>query len=346
MILTYKIRHGRDFSSELSKARKIAEFAVRTKANTTASVRHIGLKSVIANQILRKYGRNKTIKQVRRVKLTLPAQGIRINNKSRIISIPCLGLDLRYDFPDYKSVSQVEIGEEYVHVSVEVDEPLQYNSGKYLGVDLNTTGHVAVAADPETGKMWKLGKQAYHIHNKYRDMRRRLQKLGKLRKVKQLRNRESRIVRNLNYRISRKIVEIAKASNRVIKLEDLTHIRKRAKTSKSFRYSLNSWSFYQLRQMIEYKAKLLGVVVCHVDPAYTSKTCSKCGALGDRDGKSFKCPSCGHVENADVNAAFNIALRQWHISILSQTEMRRKGALIPLEAQRRRKRATPEPFRF
>jgi putative transposase len=175
-------------------------------------------------------------------------------------------------------------------------------------------------------------------------MRRRLQKQGKLRKAKAIKNRESRLVRNLNHHISKKIVEIAKASNRVIKLEDLTYIRKRAKTSKSFRYSLNSWSFYQLRQMIEYKARLLGVVVCHVDPAYTSKTCSKCGALGDRDDKSFKCPSCGHVENADVNAAFNIALRQWHISILSQTEMHRKGALIPLEAQRHRKRATPEPL--
>lgn len=346
MILTFKLKHGRDFSNELDKARQIAVFAIKTKANTSAAVRHIGLKSAIANQILRKYGRNKNIKQVRNVKLTVPGQSVRINRTARIISIPSLGLDLQYNFRDFRAVNQVEIGEEYAHVSVEVDEPLQYNSGKYLGVDLNTTGHVAVAADPETGKIWKLGKQAYHVHRKYRNIRRRLQKQGKLRKAKWICNRESRIVRNLNHHISKKIVELAKASNRVIKLEDLTHIRKRARTSKSFRYSLNSWSFYQLRQMIEYKAKLHGVVVCHVDPAYTSKTCSRCGALGDRDDKSFKCPSCGHVENADVNAAFNIAARQWHISILSQTEMHRKGALIPLKAQRHRKLATLEPLRL
>jgi len=345
MILTFRLKHYRDFSGELNKARQIAEFAIKTRTNTSAAVKHIGLKSAVANQILRKYGRNKDIKQVRNIKLTVPAQGIKIDKKIRTISIPCLGLDLQYNFPEFITVNQVEVGEEYAYISVEVDEPLQYNSGRYLGVDLNTTGHVAIAADPESGKIWKLGKQAYHTHNKYRNMRRRLQKQGKLRKVKAIKNRESRLIRNLNHHISKKIVEIAKASNRVIKLEDLKGIRKNKKQSKSFRYSLNSWSFYQLRQMIEYKARLLGVVVCHVDPAYTSKTCSRCGALGDRDGKKFNCPYCGHVENADANAAFNIALRQWHISILSQTEMHRKGALIPLEAQRRRKLATPRPLR-
>jgi len=344
MILTFNLKHGRNFSAELDKARQIAEFAIRTRANTSAAVRHIGLKSAIANQILRKYGRNKDAKQVKSIKLTVPGQSTRIDKKARIISIPCLGLDLQYNFADFKSVNQIEIGEEYAHVSVEVDEPLQYNTGKYLGVDLNTTGHVAVAADPESGKVWKLGKQAYHVHRKYRNIRRRLQRQGTLRKAKAIKNRESSIIRNLNHHISKKIVEIAKASNRVIKLEDLTYIRKRAKTSKSSRYSLNSWSFYQLQSMIEYKARLLGVVVCHVDPAYTSKECSRCKALGDRDGKKFKCPYCEHVENADANAAFNIALRQWHISILSQTEMHRKGALIPLEAQRRRKLATPKPL--
>ena len=73
-------------------------------------------------------------------------------------------------------------------------------------------------------------------------------------------------------------------------------------------YSLNSWSFHQLNQFIEYKARLLGVVVAYIDPHATSKRCSRCGHTGNRHSKHFECPHCGHVDHADVNAAFNIAL--------------------------------------
>lgn len=73
-ILTYKIKHGKDFTAELAKAFKVAEYAVRNKHIknlSSTSVKQIGLPSAISNQVLRKYGRNKTIKKVRNVKLII-----------------------------------------------------------------------------------------------------------------------------------------------------------------------------------------------------------------------------------------------------------------------------------
>ena len=312
MILTYKIKHHQDYSDKLLRARRIAEYVVAHKPASakfsSKNVKHFGLKSVISNQIIRKYGRNEKIKKVSRVNLIIPNQGIK-NKEDNIIYIPSLKLNLEYYFPDnFEKINQIEIGREYAFVSITVPEKPELKPNHWIGVDRNTTGHVVVAGNPESGKILKLGKHAQHTHNKYKNIRKQLQTQGKYKKVKSIKNRESRIVRDLNHKMSRKIVDTAKENNCGIKLEELKGIRKNKKQSKSFKYSLNSWSFYQLQTMIEYKAKLLGVPVSYIDPAYTSQKCSRCGHIGNRNGKEFECPSCGHVDHADVNAAFNIAL--------------------------------------
>ena len=310
MILTYKIKHGRDFSDELRKARKVAKFAIQTHSLSSKDVKHIGLKSMISNQILRKYSRSNTAKSVKSVKLAVPNQGIKVDRDTKTISAPCLKLSLKYEFPDnFEKVNQIEVGEEYAYVSVSIQETELIKAEKWIGVDRNTVGHIAVVADPESGKVIKLGKSALHIHQKYKNIRKGLQKKGKYGKVKQIKDRESRIVKDINHKVSRKIVYTAKETGKGIKLEDLTGIRNGKHNTKSFRYAKNSWSFYQLQIQIEYKAKLLGVEVAYVDPAYTSKSCSRCGLIGDRNKKSFKCPHCGHVDHADSNAGFNIAKR-------------------------------------
>jgi putative transposase len=247
---------------------------------------------------------------VNSVVLTIPNQGIRVTKAERTIRIPCLKLTFHFRFrDDFEKINQIEIDGTFAMVSVTLNEPeVRVVSGS-VGVDRNTNGHVAVVGNPLTGKVWKLGKKAKHIHTKYKNLRRRLQKKRKFSMLKQIKRRESCIIRDLNHKISRKIVDIADAENVGIALEDLQQIRQRVKSHKSFRYSLHSWSYFQLEQMIKYKAKLRGIPVFFVEPAYTSQTCSRCGHLGKRQGKLFECLECGHVDHADSNASFNIALR-------------------------------------
>jgi putative transposase len=305
MILTYKVKHHQNLSEELRKGKQVALFALKTKSRTSKDVKHIGLKSVIANQILKKYSSNKKLKKISSVKLTLPSQAIQFKEKK--IKISSLKIEIDFD-KNIEKIKQIELDETYAYISCEVKEEPQDLYDSWMGVDLNTTGHILVAGIPQTGKVIKLGKKAHHIHQKYKNIRKKLQKKRKYRAVKKLKNKESKIVRDLNHKVSKKIVKEAKEKKVGIVLEDLKQIRKTTKTSKKFKYALHSWSFYQLRTFIEYKAKLLGVPVVKIAPSYTSQQCSRCGLLGERKRKCFKC-SCGHVENADVNASFVISLR-------------------------------------
>ena len=307
MILTYKIRHGRDFSVELVKARQVAQFAIEHRTLSSKDVREFGLKSVISNQILRKYSRNQNARKAKSVKLTIPAQGIRFNHEKRTISMPSLKFEVNYLFRnDFEKINQIELDGNFAYISVNISENAMIEPETYLGVDRNTTGHIAVVGNPVTGKILKLGKQAEHVRKKYKNMRKNLQKKGKYKKVKKSKKREIRIEKDINNKVSKRIVQEARQNGMGIKLENLKGVRN-AKSGRNFRYSLNSWSFYQLEQMIEYKARLLGIPVVYVDPYNTSKECSKCGQVGNRSGKSFKC-QCGHVDHADANASFNIAL--------------------------------------
>jgi len=308
MILTYKLKHGKDFSKELSLAKKVAEFAIVNRSQTSKDVKHIGLKSMIANQILRKYSRSKMVKEARSVNLGIPSQGIKVIRKE--IHVPCLNLKMPIRFGQrFDEINQIEIGKEYAFVSVTVKEPEKYSPTSIIGVDRNTSKHVLVAANINTGKVLKLGKECQHVHLKYKHLRKQLQKKGRFSLLKKIKHRESNIIRNINHQISKRLVEEAKNNKAVIVLENLKDIRKTARTRRKQRYSLNSWSFYQLGDMIEYKSKKYGVPIAYIAPQYTSQRCSRCGHIEakNRKLKQFHCAKCGVVENADANAGFNIA---------------------------------------
>ncbi|WP_246090496.1 transposase [Nonomuraea deserti] len=61
--------------------------------------------------------------------------------------------------------------------------------------------------------------------------------------------------------------------------------------------------------ILAYKAESAGRTLIAVNPAGTSRTCSRCGhsARENRATQAeFACTACGHAAHADVNAAVNI----------------------------------------
>lgn len=65
----------------------------------------------------------------------------------------------------------------------------------------------------------------------------------------------------------------------------------------------------EFRRQLDYKLSWRGGQLILVDPAYTSMRCGQCGNVekGNRRSQAeFSCMSCGHSNNADVNAAINI----------------------------------------
>lgn len=303
-------KHKLKLTQQLYVAKSIAEYSIEYAKNnnklpTTKSVKIFGMKSEVSNQIIRKYARNKNTKQINNI--IIPITGRDVIYENGVINIK--SLKLKFDCiikPEFERICYMELDEIYAHICLKVIVPEKNDYTDYIGVDLNSTGHIAVVAIPKTGKVVKMGKNIPEIRNKYQSKRRKLQKANKYKPLERIGCKESNKINNELNKIANGIVDYAYINNSNIRLEQLTNIRKKNR-GKQINRSINNWPFYKLQTKIENKAKMFGIKVEYIDPMYTSQRCSRCGRIGDRKSKVFTC-SCGFEDHADVNAAFNIAL--------------------------------------
>ncbi len=187
------------------------------------------------------------------------------------------------------------------------EKPVNENPAGFVGVDL---GIVNIAT---TSTGYRAAGRGLNRHRERQlALRKKLQSKGTKsakRLLKKRSRKEARHATNVNHIISKHIVTTAERTGSGIALEDLTGIRSRVRLRKDQRTSLHSWSFQQLGQCIEYKARRAGVPLVYVDPAYTSRQCSECGHIdrGNRQSQAtFACRSCGALMHADDNASHNI----------------------------------------
>lgn len=122
-------------------------------------------------------------------------------------------------------------------------------------------------------------------------------------------NIEDKIARfrnTVNHKYSRALIDFAvKEHCGTIQMEELSGIG-----DKSDKF-LKNWTYYDLQQKVEYKAKEKGIIVRYIKPKYTSQRCSKCGYI-DKENRenrdNFICLKCGYKEHADYNASQNISI--------------------------------------
>ena len=198
----------------------------------------------------------------------------------------------------------------FLSIMVEVPEGKPIKPVDVLGVDL---GIVEIAVDSDGNK--HSGAKLNKIRHRNHSLRRKLQRKG-TKSARRLLKRRSRMeqnfIRDTNHVISKRIVSLAKRTNRMIAIENLTGIRSGIRARKSEKIRLHGWSFGQLGTFLDYKAKLVGVPILRVDPRNTSRRCSQCGYIHEGNRKSrdsFVCKACGHAAHADENGAANIRLK-------------------------------------
>ncbi|WP_019486853.1 MULTISPECIES: RNA-guided endonuclease InsQ/TnpB family protein [Kamptonema] len=102
--------------------------------------------------------------------------------------------------------------------------------------------------------------------------------------------------------------------------------------------SIADASWYSLTQKLEYLAVKSGKKLYRVNPQYTSQTCSKCQHVdkNSRNGEKFICINCGHIDDANLQAARNVkvkAIETYGLNIVKiiKSKMVRRDSSEPVQ---------------
>ena len=188
----------------------------------------------------------------------------------------------------------------------EMTEPEQKGSGNVMGIDLGIKCPAVSYISDGNIRFYGNGRKNKYMRRHYKYLRKKLQHAKHMDAVTRIDNKEQRIMKDIDHKISHDIIKTAAAHDvKVIKLERLQNIRSTTRKSRKNDKSLHTWSFYRLSQFIEYKAKLAGITVEYVNPAYTSQTCPVCGNVHHANDRKYSC-LCGFRGHRDLVGAMNI----------------------------------------
>ncbi|MFW6072209.1 MAG: RNA-guided endonuclease InsQ/TnpB family protein [Thermoplasmatota archaeon] len=208
-------------------------------------------------------------------------------------------------------------GEFYLNVIFQEDKKITKEDKfeHFIGVDMGIKNLATVVVQDREGNVLESqffsGGKLQEKRRRFRERRRELGEKKLWSKLKETKDRESNYIEDMNHKISRKIVDIAKKyDNSVVVMEKLDGIRKNTDNSKQHNWKLHNWPFGQLQDFITYKAHNSSIAVRRVHPAYTSQVCRDCFGKTERVSQARAvCQSCKKEYNADWLGASNIVKR-------------------------------------
>ncbi len=216
-----------------------------------------------------------------------------------------------------------ENGDWYAYIVYEIEAGPSLNSTQSVGVDRNvgqialSDGTIYYAPDVERKERRKKRYQKMMARRQKSVHKKGIQASGRYLKARRLAGRTSQKIKQINdnwvHQVSRKIAK----RYSVVYLEDLKtrNMTQSArgtvekpgsniKQKSGLNRSILKTGWYKLERALAYKT-----TIHKVAPNYTSQRCHHCGTTDRKNRKTqseFRCVSCGHSDNADINAAKNI----------------------------------------
>jgi IS605 OrfB family transposase len=231
-------------------------------------------------------------------------------------------------------ITEDKKGKWYFIISYSFEASKQtFDQNRILGIDLGITKVATMQIFDKTIEEWDRlswkecmmdGRELIHYRQKIEARKKQLQIASKwcgegrvghgtktrMKPLDKIGSVVSNFKDTYNHKISRYIIDFAIKHNcGIIQMEDLSGFSEQQTES-----LLKNWSYFDLQTKIKYKAEEKGVEVIFINPQYTSKRCSRCGCIDTRNRdcennqSKFECVTCGHKENADINAAKNISM--------------------------------------
>jgi putative transposase len=157
------------------------------------------------------------------------------------------------------------------------------------------------------------------IRTRYFLKRRRIQSKIRKRELQarllgKYRGREKHRVEEIYYRAAKEIISKAKEVGATVIVMENLEVYKEDKDSRELNGRIHRWGYKRFQRILEYQAKLHGLNVKYVDPAYTSSICPICGdeleeSLNGR--RLMRCRRCGLEEDRDAIAVRNLTRRYY-----------------------------------